>query len=99
MHNGVAPQASEDGPGTDKWVALLQEKERSGSIVTPDSFRRMKGNELTLDWLNEDEDAFKEPILFETTEGLGMKMPAEGLTVDDVAKLVGEDNPVEVMGM
>lgn len=98
LHNGILPQTPEKGPGTESWLALLQEKEKSGAIVVSDSFRRMKGNEVTLDWLNEDDEAMKEPIVIESTEGLGMKMPPEGLTVDDVAKLVGEDAPVEVMG-
>ena len=45
-----------------------------------------------------DDDAMKEPIVVETEEGLGMKMPPSGFTVDDVAEALGEDYPVEVIG-
>jgi len=57
----------------------------------------MKGNELE-EWLENDETALREPVIFEKPDGLGMKMPLKDLTVEDVAELVGEEVPVEVMG-
>ena len=41
----------------------------------------------------------KEPIVVESEEGLGMKMPPSEFTVSDVAEVLGEDTPVEVIGM
>lgn len=69
-----------------------------GKPVKPHSFRRMKGNELTLEWLEQDETALREPVLIESPEGLGMKMPPKDFTVSDVAEAVGLDTPVEVIG-
>ncbi|KAH9925328.1 uncharacterized protein B0H18DRAFT_1009704 [Fomitopsis serialis] len=39
----------------------------------------------------------KEPIVIEAPEGLGMKMPLKSFTVEDVATVIGEDSPVEVI--
>lgn len=59
----------------------------------------MHGSDLSLSWVEEDETAMREPIVIENPDGLGMKMPSSNLTVDDIAKLVGEDTPVEVIGV
>jgi len=59
----------------------------------------MKGEDVRKEWLETDETAMMEPIVVEAPDGLGMKMPPEGFTVDDVAELVGEETPVEVIGM
>lgn len=64
-----------------------------------DPFKRMEGAEVCLDWLNNDETAMREPIVVDTSDGLGMKMPPADLTVSDVAELVGPDMLVEVMGV
>lgn len=69
-----------------------------GKKILPDNFRRMKGSEVTVEWLESDENAMKVPIVIENPEGLGMKMPNSDFTVDDVAEMVGENTPVEVMG-
>ncbi|EJD02232.1 Clavaminate synthase-like protein [Fomitiporia mediterranea MF3/22] len=90
LHNGI-PAA-----GADKWHALLQAKEAAGAFAR-DPFKRMKGAELTLEWADHNPDALLEPVLIENPEGLGMSMPAEGLTVSDIAHIVGEQTPVEVM--
>jgi len=69
-----------------------------GKPIKDDHFKRMKGSDVGLEWLKEDEDAMKEPIVIETPEGLGMKMP-EDFGVEDVALLVGENSPLEVIGI
>ena len=68
-----------------------------GKTIKPDPFKRMKGADVTLEWLENDESAMKEPVVIEKPDGLGMKMP-EDITVSDVAEIVGEDTPVEVIG-
>ncbi|KAI0646748.1 Clavaminate synthase-like protein [Trametes meyenii] len=68
-----------------------------GRVIKRDPFRRMKGSEVGVEWLENDESAMKEPIVVETVEGLGMKMPPQGFTVADVVEAVGEDYPVEVI--
>lgn len=90
LHNGI-PVA-----GVDKWHTLLEAKDAAGAFAK-DPFRRMGGSELTLEWADSDPDALCEPILIESPEGLGMSMPQPGFTVSDVARIVGEDKPVEVM--
>lgn len=70
-----------------------------GKDIRDDNFKRMKGSDVGLEWLENDETAMQEPIVVETPDGLGMKMPPEEFTVDDVAELVGEETPVEVIGM
>lgn len=73
---------------------MLEEK-----IIKPDPFKRLQGGDVGMAWLDEDETAMTEPIVVERPEGLGMKMPSTDFTVDDVAELVGEDMPIEVIGM
>ncbi|KAI0637306.1 hypothetical protein C8Q77DRAFT_1155150 [Trametes polyzona] len=68
-----------------------------GKTIKRDPFPRMKGGEVGLEWLENDENAMKEPVLIESEEGLGMKMPPAGFTVDDVVEALGEDHPVEVI--
>ncbi|EIW60698.1 Clavaminate synthase-like protein [Trametes versicolor FP-101664 SS1] len=68
-----------------------------GKVIKRDPFARMPGSEVGIEWLEGDESAMKEPILVETEEGLGMKMPPAGFTVDDVVEALGEDHPVEVI--
>lgn len=89
---GLHNTGSEAGPH--KWLRMLEGKKISG-----DPFRRMKGAEVGVEWLESDESAMREPIVIETTEGLGMKMPPKSFTVTDVAEAVGEDFPVEVIGV
>jgi hypothetical protein len=76
-----------------RWQLLMQ-----GKTIAKDSFRRMPGGELTLEWLEADPDSLKNPIIVETPDGLGMKMPPTDFSVDDVAEAVGENTPVEVIG-
>ncbi|KAJ6547217.1 JmjC domain-containing histone demethylation protein 1 [Mycena capillaripes] len=75
-----------------RWVRMLENK-----TFKPDKFKRMHGSEVTVEWLEEDDDAMTEPIVVEQPDGLGMKMPPTDFTVEDVAELVGEETPVEVI--
>ncbi|TDL27186.1 jumonji superfamily protein [Rickenella mellea] len=75
-----------------KWQQMLKQK-----VIKVDSFRRMDGFGLSLDWLSNDDTAMTEPVIIEDPDGLGMKMPNKGLTVSDVANLVGPETAVEVM--
>ncbi|KAJ7684794.1 jumonji superfamily protein [Mycena polygramma] len=75
-----------------RWLRMLENK-----TFKPDKFKRMHGSEVTVEWLEEDDDAMTEPIVVEKPDGLGMKMPPDDFTVEDVAELVGEETPVEVI--
>ncbi|KAJ7771863.1 jumonji superfamily protein [Mycena metata] len=75
-----------------RWVRMLENK-----TFKKDSFKRMQGSEVTVEWLEEDEDAMMEPFVVEKVDGLGMKMPSADFSVEDVAELVGEETPVEVI--
>lgn len=87
LHSGIQNSS-------DKWVQILQSKEVNG-----DPFQRINGADLTLEWLESDDSALREPVVIEKPDGLGMKMPHKNFTVSDVATLIGEDTMVEVMGM
>ncbi|KAJ7184115.1 jumonji superfamily protein [Mycena filopes] len=75
-----------------RWMRMLENK-----TFKKESFKRMHGSDVTVEWLEEDEDAMMEPIVVEKVDGLGMKMPPSDFTVEDVAELVGEETPVEVI--
>ncbi|KIK63840.1 hypothetical protein GYMLUDRAFT_71958 [Collybiopsis luxurians FD-317 M1] len=68
-----------------------------GKEIKEASFRKMEGSKVGLEWLEEDGTAMTEPIVIEDPEGLGMNMPDDPFTVDDVGLLVGEKNPIEVI--
>jgi F-box/leucine-rich repeat protein 10/11 len=70
-----------------------------GKTIKDDPFQRLKGNAVGLEWLAEDEGAMREPIVIESPDGLGLKMPPNDFTVDDVVQLIGDNTPVEVIGM
>lgn len=65
--------------------------------IKPDTFKRMEGSEVTLEWLESDPTAMREPIVIENPEGLGMEMPKD-ITVSEIAEILGESTPVEVIG-
>ncbi|KAB5537031.1 hypothetical protein PHYPO_G00114160 [Pangasianodon hypophthalmus] len=56
---------------------------------------KLSGNQLTLDYL--EENGFNEPILIQKKEGLGMTMPAPTFYVSDVENYVGPDILVDVV--
>lgn len=76
-----------------RWTRILEGKE-----IKENTFRRMKGSEVGLEWLESDDSAMREPFIVEFPDGLGMKMPDEDFSVEDVAEVVGEETPVEVIG-
>ena len=39
-----------------------------------------------------------EPLIIENKEGLGMRVPSDQMTINQVAQLVGTQTPVEVIG-
>jgi hypothetical protein len=70
-----------------------------GKTIKDDPFQRLNGNVVGLEWLAEDESAMREPFVVDSPEGLGMKMPPTDFTVDDVVQVIGDDTPVEVIGL
>jgi len=79
---------------TNKWLKMLE-----GKPIVKESFKRMKGEDVCLAWLEQDPHAMEEPIVIETPEGLEMKMPPEGLSVADISEILGEATPIEVIGL
>ena len=69
-----------------------------GKPILQDPFKQMKGEDVCLASLEQDPHAMEEPIVIETPEGLGMKMPLVDLTVADIADILGEAAPIEVIG-
>jgi len=89
LHAGL-DASSTDGS---KWIRVIETKD-----IQPDAFKRVQGSEVNSDWLEQDPDALREPIVIEKPDGLGMRMPDKGLTVADVSEIVGPLTPVEVIG-
>ena len=81
-------------PDTNKWLKMLE-----GKPIAKESFKRMKGEDVCITWLEQDPHAMEEPIVIETPEGLGMKMPLEELSVADISEILGEATPIEVIGL
>ncbi|KAL1917515.1 uncharacterized protein VTP21DRAFT_3908 [Calcarisporiella thermophila] len=71
------------------WSRLVESRRFS-----KDPFLRMQGQDFTIEWARA--SGMREPIIFENSEGLDMKMPASTLTVREIAKIIG-DVPVEIM--
>jgi hypothetical protein len=91
--SATAMPTSSGGVELNKWIAIAESK-----VYAPDNFRRMNGSDIGLEWILSDENAMKEPIVVENPEGLGMKMPGKEMAVRDVAREVGPDTHVEVIG-
>lgn len=79
---------------SNKWLKMLE-----GKPILKDPFPRVKGEDVCLAWLEQDPHAMEEPIVIEAPEGLGMKMPLAELTVADIAVILGEATPIEVIGL
>ncbi|KAI9313306.1 hypothetical protein BX666DRAFT_1864628 [Dichotomocladium elegans] len=72
------------------WTKILNVK-----AFAKDPFPRYKGEQVTQALLRE--TGFREPIVIEHPDGLGMTMPSPSITVQDIANAVGRDHPVEVI--
>jgi F-box and leucine-rich repeat protein 10/11 len=88
LHSGA------DSSDARRWSQLLECK-----TFAQDSFKRMRGSELTQDWLDNDPTAMVEPIIIEEPDGLGMRMPPPTLTVPEIATTLGHETPLEVIGI
>lgn len=88
LHSGA------DSSDPRRWSQLLESK-----TFTADEFRRMRGSDLTKEWLENDSTPMTEPIVIEQPDGLGMTMPSATLTVPEIANILGHETPVEVIGM
>ncbi|KAL0076153.1 hypothetical protein J3Q64DRAFT_1642978 [Phycomyces blakesleeanus] len=72
------------------WGKILRAKSFAN-----DPFKRYKGDEVTVELARK--TGMTEPFVIEDVEFLDMKMPDSSITVNDIAKAVGEDQPVEVI--
>jgi hypothetical protein len=88
LHSGA------DSSDDRKWSQLLESK-----TLKQDSFQRMRGSELTQEWLHNDPTAMMEPVIIDEPHGLGMTMPPCTLTVAEIAATLGPETPLEVIGM
>ncbi|KAJ1310399.1 hypothetical protein OPQ81_007137 [Rhizoctonia solani] len=85
---GVPPDQSDPN----RWMSIIRDK-----LIHPDSFKRVKGEDLTKEWVENNEWAMTEPVVIESPEGLGMTMPGPEFEINDVVQLVGADVAVEVI--
>ncbi|CAB4010287.1 lysine-specific demethylase 2A-like, partial [Paramuricea clavata] len=70
---------------------LADPKFRQGNFVQ----KLANGNDVNLKYIQE--HGFDSPFLFESSEGLGMRMPSSEFTVDDVKNYVGSRRVVDVI--
>ena len=66
------PKNKHDYAALDDGIALSKRHiDRLPTLnITPENFKRIKGSELTLEWLENNPDSMTEPILIENPEGL-----------------------------
>ncbi|XP_071439047.1 histone lysine demethylase PHF8-like [Hetaerina americana] len=78
--------------GTQAFVELLKSK----NFPSADEVSlTMNGHQLTHQYLLQ--EGFNNPILVKQKDGLGMTVPSESLTADDVERFVGSDKMVDVI--
>ncbi|KAK3742949.1 hypothetical protein QZH41_014189, partial [Actinostola sp. cb2023] len=73
----------------------VEDKLASTKFDESDFVRKLNGCDFTLEFIQR--DGFKSPMLFESPEGLGMRMPHDGFTVTDVKNYVGSRRLVDVI--
>jgi hypothetical protein len=76
-----------------RWLKMME-----GKPIHKHNFQLMKGQEVGLQWIEEDENAMKEPVIIEVPDGLRMQMPSSNITVEQIAEKVGPNTPLEVIG-
>nr|XP_057947286.1 lysine (K)-specific demethylase 2Aa [Doryrhamphus excisus] len=72
----------------------LEEKVHSQRFNS-DRIIRMQGKDLTYEYIQR--GGLKDPIIFEETDGLGIKMPEPDFSVSDVKMFVGSRRMIDVM--
>ena len=77
-----------------RWSSLLESK-----TFSKDEFKRLRGSDLSEEWLYNDATAMTEPVIIEKADGLGMMMPSSSLTVPEIANILGPETPLEVIGL
>lgn len=83
------PSGSKSNP----WKAVAESRP-----LTKTHFRKMKPEQLTVDWLENDPQAFMEPIFIDHAQGLDMKVLPSDIKISEIAELVGPDKPLDVIG-
>lgn len=82
-------------PDPNRFYNVVQSKR----IETEHGFKVFEdGHGLTLDWVLNHPESMTEPLIIKEKTGLGMRVPSENITVTQVAQIVGNDMPVEVIG-
>lgn len=66
--------------------------------LVKDAFPPVTAKDLTLRWLEKDPKAFMEPILIPNPDGLGMKVLPKDIKISEIAKKVGSNKPIDVIG-
>ena len=84
LDNGDMAACTKGERSGNKWKKLLEEKR-----FTANRFKKMRGSELTLEWVKK--NGLDEPIIIEDPEGLDMVMPGADTTVSDIAVAVGKE--------
>ncbi|UYV65445.1 KDM2A [Cordylochernes scorpioides] len=62
---------------------------------TPDFVREMRGEDFNLEYVQR--EGFNYPLLFKEKKGLGIRVPSENFSVNDVCQCVGSRRVVDVM--
>ncbi|XP_051983252.1 lysine-specific demethylase 2A-like isoform X1 [Xyrauchen texanus] len=96
--SGTRRRYQDDGISDDeiegKRTFDLEEKLHS-SRFNSDRVKRMEGKDFTFEYIQR--GGLRDPIIFERPDGLGMKMPDQDFSVNDVKSLVGSRRMIDVM--
>ncbi|ROI47866.1 Lysine-specific demethylase 2A [Anabarilius grahami] len=96
--SGTRRRYQDDGISDDeidgKRTFDLEEKLHS-SRFSSDRVKRMEGKDLTFEYVQR--CGLRDPIIFERPDGLGIKMPDQDFSVNDVKLFVGSRRMIDVM--
>ncbi|ORY03104.1 Clavaminate synthase-like protein [Basidiobolus meristosporus CBS 931.73] len=91
-HSNVNYAALDNGLPSNQNIYVKSLKNKK---FAAESFQRVTGDVLTLDWVRI--NGLDEPIIIEDKEGLDMTMPRPSITVSDITHIIGGYREVSVM--
>uniref|UniRef100_A0A8C8DUZ1 [histone H3]-dimethyl-L-lysine(36) demethylase n=1 Tax=Oryzias sinensis TaxID=183150 RepID=A0A8C8DUZ1_9TELE len=98
MRTGTRRRYQDDGISDDeiegKRTFDLEEKLQCGKFGS-ELIKYMKGKDFTFEYIQR--EGLRDPIVFETSDGLGLQMPDSDFSVSDVKLFVGSRRIVDVM--
>jgi len=87
LHQGLEPDPH-------RFYHIVQSKR-----ITPHNFKVLAdGHGVDKEWVLHHPESMLEPLIIQNKEGLGMRVPSDSMTINQIAQIVGSETPVEVIG-